>query len=147
MEVFSEAERVAFRFLAHRLLCPEVEAGRIEAWIPHLEWMGVNFLLSFAVDSTALCLPWRTSAFCLVSFNSRCRELPKDGPWHMQAAQSSWRAHRKAFSRKILSHRWILVGSHQPSILPLSQTSGQSFKYPGPSSWTAVTGRDKAVKR
>lgn len=62
---FSEAERVAFRFLAHRLLCPEVGAGRIEAWIPHLEWMGVNFLLSFAVDSTALCLPWRTSAFCL----------------------------------------------------------------------------------
>lgn len=61
----SEAGGVSLWFLMHRLLCAEVKAGRIKVCILHLGWMGVNFLLSFAVDSTALCLPSRTSAFCL----------------------------------------------------------------------------------
>lgn len=75
MEVFSEAERVDFWFLTL------VKAGRIEAWILlDLERVGVNFLPSFAVDSTASCLPWRTSAFCLGKLHLVVPRAPKGWP-------------------------------------------------------------------
>lgn len=61
---FLRQEKEFFGVLMHQLLCTEVKAGRIKARILHLGRMGVNFLLSFADDSTALCLPSRTSAFC-----------------------------------------------------------------------------------
>lgn len=73
-----------FWFLMLRLLHSKVEAGRIEAWMLHLEWVGVNFLLSFAVDSTALCLPWRPSAFCWAELWPVAQRAP--GGWPVAPA-------------------------------------------------------------
>lgn len=97
MEVFFEAG-VSFWFLMHQLLRTEVKARRIGACILYLGWMGVNLLLSFAVDSTAFCLASRTSAFCLGKLELIVqKDFPKDGRGHGQSAQSSRVAHRKAF--------------------------------------------------
>lgn len=59
---FLRQEKEFWGGLMHQ--CTAVKAGRIKACILRLGRMGVNFLLSFADDSTALCLPSRTSAFC-----------------------------------------------------------------------------------
>lgn len=100
--------------------------------------------------SPKLC-SWFHSFVCLggplpsagLSSGPWCTELLEDGPWHL-----SLHGHPAELSaRDTLSHTRLWVGSHQPSSLPSSQTSGQSFKHPRPSSWPAVIGRDKAVKR
>lgn len=105
-EVFSEAGGVSSWFLMHQLLCAEVKAGGFRVCSLYLGWMGVNFLLSFAVDSTALCLPSRTSAFCLGKLQLLMqKEFPKDGPWAHAACKVIPSSSQKDFLNKILSCR------------------------------------------
>lgn len=89
-----------FWFLTCRLLHPEVKGGRIEAWMLHLGWVGVKFLLRFAVDSTALCLPWRTSAFCLGELYLVVQGAPQGWPVAHAVCTVILESSQKGFSQE-----------------------------------------------
>lgn len=97
---FLRQNELLFWFLTCRLLRPEVKGGRIEAWMLHLGWVGVKFLLRFAVDSTALCLPWRTSAFCLGELYLVVQGAPQGWPVAHAVCTVILESSQKGFSQE-----------------------------------------------